>query len=122
MSKAVKLNSSQLRSLIKEAITTREPGSPLFSPPKVRLTEMPNNRMAGAPSDFSRVVTAMENALREELLGMYDPGDPSMSALGEDAWSDQVEAAMQEIMQGAVDEDRVSETLQALIDGEFHRG
>ena len=116
--------------MLSEAIQAREPGSPLFTPPKPakkkKLHEMPGSsmrkRMSGAPTDFSRVITAMENALREELLGMYNPDDPSMAALGEDAWSDQVEAAMQEIVQGAIDDDRVSETIQALIDGEFHRG
>lgn len=119
--RVVKLNQNQLRGLIREAIQGRQPGSPLWEP----LTEMPktgiSKRMTGAPSDFNRIVTSLENAFREELLGMYDPGDPSMTSLGEEAWADQVEKAVNQFTNEALSEESIDRILQSLMDGEYFR-
>jgi len=78
--------------------------------------------MSGPPTDHTRIVTALENAFREELLGMFNPNDPDMVEYGEEAWAEQVEAAVNRFSNDVLSGDDVDMILAALINGEFFRG
>lgn len=49
---------------------------------------------------------------------MYDEGDPSMTALGQDVWNEQCEDAV-EVLSDKISQ-LISENTDALIEGEFH--
>lgn len=67
-----------------------------------------------------RVVGNLAEEMREQWMGMYDSADPSMAALGEAAWEEQVEQALESL------ETRILAEIVAveseLINGEFYSG
>ena len=112
--RVVKLGQNQLRSLIREAIQTREPGSPLWSAPEEKKVV----KESGLANDLPAMLADTVQGTWED---MFDEGDPSMTAAGgRKAWDMQCAAAAEEFA------DRVNELLEEiemkLVDGEFHSG
>lgn len=112
--RVVKLGQRQLRGLIREAIMSREPGSPLWSPPaeKKKVNE------SGLANQLPEMLADTVQGSWEEL---FDEGDPSMmGAGGKPAWDMQCAAAAEEFAH------RVNSLLEEietkLVNGEFHRG
>ena len=107
--KAVKLNAVALRKLIVEAIQTREPGSPLWSPPSEKKV------VKESKNDLPAMLADIVRSSWEEL---YDDSDPSMQQVGgKQAWDQQVAAAAEQFsarVNGLLDEIE-----WALVDGEF---
>jgi hypothetical protein len=112
--RVVKLDQRALRGLIKEAIQGRQPGSPLFTPPREKRQLREHGLANPLPEELAdRVQEAWED--------LYDPGDPSMEAAGgQAAWASQVASAADEFAH------RVNELLEEiegkLINGEYFRG
>lgn len=114
MKKVVKINQKQLRSLIREAITSREPGSPLWSPPE----EKKSIKESGLANELPEMLA---DTVQSSWEDMFDEGDPSMTAAGgKPAWDEQCARAADEFAH------RVNELLEEiemkLVDGEFYRG
>lgn len=108
----VKLGRNQLRSIIKEAIQTREPGSPLWSAPEEKKVVKESN----LANDLPAMLADMVQSSWEEL---YDDADPSMQhAGGKQAWDQQVADAAEEFAT------RVNALLEEienkLVQGEFY--
>lgn len=86
-----KITQSQLRKIISEAIQTRSPGSPLFTPPKE------------ASGSDDELMSGIHNAIHEELYTTltsdYSSEDPSQSALGKDEWRKQCLEATEEALE-----------------------
>jgi hypothetical protein len=110
--RVVRLDQRQLRGIIKEAIQTREPGSPLWSPePEKRVVKESN-----LANDLPAMLADMVQGSWEEL---YDDADPSMQhAGGKQAWDQQVADAAEEFAT------RVNQLLEEietkLVQGEFY--
>lgn len=110
--KIVKLNKNHLRALLREAIETREPGSPLWSPPAERRVV---KEVGGSTGNIDLHV--IRDQWADEMKMRFDPSDPSMEAAGQDAWDDQVEAAASELWDEFT---RVMDDVeQKLINGEY---
>ena len=112
--RVVKLGQRQLRSLIREAIEGRQPGSPLWEPPAEKK-----------PIKESGLANQLPEMLADTVQGtwedMFDEGDPSMmGAGGKQAWDLQCAAAAEEFAH------RVNELLEEiegkLVGGEYFRG
>jgi hypothetical protein len=104
----VSLNKAQLRSLIKEAIQTRAPGSPLFTPPE----EVRESAQAGDE------LTTFLHSIEKQWNSQADNDDPSIEATGEPAWKDQVSRAIDELQDRI--EAAIEDVDQKLTDGEFY--
>lgn len=111
--RVVKLNNTQLRKLVTEAIQGRQPGSPMFTPPKQKRNI---NEVAGTPSVDNALLELIE-AVRGEFLSMYSDSDPSMAPHGFEGWEAQCANAVTELMSeiGELIEKRTDE----LTDGVF---
>jgi hypothetical protein len=110
----IKFTKKQLRSLISEAIESREAGSPLW-----QFNESPGGMHKSGPRADSvdlGLSNFVEEVVKEEWKNIYDAGDPSIQDPEE--WNEQVEAAAEEL------HDRltaaVREVEEKLINGEFH--
>jgi len=123
----VKLGPKQLRSLIKEAIQAREPGSPLWSPPKENKRRHNEAVEPGADDsyrdDFSSFKHEFADQVAQVWKGFYDENDPSMQSRGSFAggqqfWNSQVENASSELY------DLVGEAIKSvelkLLEGDFY--
>lgn len=109
----VKLDQKALRGLIKEAIQGRQPGSPLFTPPQ----EKRQSRAQGTYGPAKQI----SDIFYEEMMKMYDSGDPSMElAGGRDAWEHQVAKATEEFEIRA--QELLEELESKLNNGEYYSG
>ncbi len=109
MKKVIKLNQAQLRGLIKEAIQSREPGSALWSPPREPRKMMKESAEA--------VVDQVGEALGEYFRAQFDPNDPVQAEYGPDAWSVQVDVAVDHVVSALIE--KIEEVESRLHNGEF---
>lgn len=112
--RVVRLDQRQLRGIIKEAIQTREPGSPLWSPE-------PEKKSVNESGLANQLPEMLADTVQGSWEDMFDEADPSMmGAGGKPAWDMQCAAAAEEFSH------RVNELLeeieQKLVGGEYHRG
>lgn len=113
----MKLTPKMLCGLIKEAIQTREPGSPLWSPEKTKRTrkteafELTQND--SAVSEFIQQIVVSFDSL-------YDENDPTMNDAGREDWARQCEAAGEDLEEKI--NELLGETEMKLVDGQFYRG
>jgi hypothetical protein len=113
--RVIKLDENALRSLIKEAIHGRQPGSPLFTPPVEKKRRLKESIASGAELE------ALMGACADQWHSLADADDdPSIGAVGSDGWDEQVQVAVDELRQRIVD--ACDEIEQQLIDGQFYGG
>lgn len=118
--KTVKLNKNQLRNLISEAIQTREPGSPLFTPPEVDEALSDRIPTTGPPTDeIGNVLNVVEKMLLEYFMNQFNHDDPTHNAGGVDVWKEQVDIAVDAIL-GAL-ENSIDDVETSLHNGEYYR-
>ncbi len=121
--RVVKLNQVQLRSLIKEAIQIREPGSPLWSPPKESKKCKTEAFEHNDQGDFSSIKHEFIDRCADIWRGFYDENDPSMQshgafAGGESVWRSQVENASGELYD--LIEEAIKSVELKLLEGDFY--
>jgi hypothetical protein len=91
----MKLSSKQLRALVLSEATTRS----RWGDPSIMLSRLINGQ-------------------GDVWKAMYDENDPSMAALGREAWEDQVVSALAELEDRIAD--LIEETESKLIEGFFY--
>lgn len=114
MKKTIKISQKGLRSLIKEAIQSREPGSLLFTPPAEKRQKV--SESVADDSDLD----AYLDACADGWHSMSAEDDPSIQATGQAEWEMQVESAVTELK--AKIAQATDEVEQKLINGEFYQG
>lgn len=121
--KVIRLDNKALRSIISEAIEFRQPGSPLFTPPKEnkRLSEAehdgPDSEYYVAQTMSSDDVADCVIESAEKYFGsMFNSEDPSM--MNDRAmWNEQVQAAVSDLHTRVIE--IVDDVESKLISGEY---
>jgi len=118
--KTLRLNEIQLRSLINEAIMSRSPGDPLWSPPShsVATEAVTSGRRPPGGPVGNIDLHVIRDQWAEEMKMRYDEGDPSMEHLGQAAWDAQVEDAASELYDEF--ERVLNDVEQKLTEGEYY--
>lgn len=98
----IRLNRTQIRQIIKEAIQVREPGSPLFTPPTL------------IKESIDSVVEPLGDWLGKYFMSQYDPGGADID---EDSWRVQVDVAVDDIVSNLID--KFQEVEEALHNGKY---
>lgn len=111
--RVVKLDRRQLRGLIREAIMSREPGSPLWSPPAEK-------KFGDEPGQVNQLPEMLADTVKGSWEDMFDEADPTVSGTrGKPAWDMQCEVAAEEFAHRV--ESLLEEIEQKLVGGEFYR-
>lgn len=105
----VKINKSQLRQLISEAIQSREPGSPIWSPPREKRQLVRESAEA--------VTSQVGQALGDYFRSQFNAKDPVQSEYGQEAWNVQVDIAVDEVVSNLIE--KIEEVESKLHNGEF---
>lgn len=107
----MRLTSTQLRTIIAEEVA--------------RIRGRRLSEGAGAGIDMSAVVDEAEAAFYGDASAAFDEDDPSMAALGEDAWNAQVDEAAMDFrnkvdaaLKSTVD-NAMNSVMSKLLDGEY---
>jgi hypothetical protein len=117
--KVVKLDKRQVRSLIKEAIEGRQPGSPLWTPP---VEKKPTVETLGAGIAGRRPIDAIDNLCMVVGNSWHDlagADDPSIELTGVEAWEYQVDEASEELYNEV--QNLIYKIENKLIEGEYYR-
>jgi len=123
----VKLDKQQLRSLITEAIMSRSPGDPLWSPPRekkraVKEVVVDQPLHTAPPSVASErlqpTLDALSDTLSDVWTSLYDEGDPVQSEHGLAEWETQVDIAVDEVVSTLMD--TIDDVEQNLHNGEYY--
>lgn len=111
--KPIKLNKQQLRSLISEAIQAKMPGEA----EPFAVNEVHHSSLSGG---HIHALDSLIDVIKQEWLGQYDEGDPTIARLGPKAWEQQVDSACDKLASD-IDE-ALSEVDAMLQDGQFYMG
>jgi len=106
--KAIKINTAQLRGLIKEAIMAK----PFGQPEGVWINEEVTTE--------THLSEQLEDVVRKYFANLYDADDPSMAHAGKKEWEAQAAAAAAEFVDRSLD--LIDEIDAKLIDGEYYSG